>query len=543
MMEALEPVQEEEIDGGTVFSMDFGGPVPDPVPLGREGLRVLPSEVIQQFCVTKGVPETATGVNMKDTKPATRGFNVPMPPAPICGPPGSGAPDLPPPGHPDDVGGHLGMPECIPKIEGGMPGMPLLPGMPAMPPPMGHIDPSSSGMYNTSQRYNNTKLPAIKLGSGDHHPPGQPTFNPLSAPLPRIEATGVDNVPSVPISVPGIKEETLKVKAPTSFQSMAGLPAKMLELGVSARLSKLDQLSRMREDELSGHQMAEKRRLMRLEKNRRAASISRERKKRYIRSLEERSLIMAKHLAALEMENNHLRQLLANYSGGAVQVPPPLVPPADLGMENVSRPPSSPESAAPESRRGAPERGQPLRKRKRTRSSSANPGPGGGKKSSKKRKQTRIKVQPGNGQMLLTDSKNGLMDDLTPLGEMDISGVAPMEVPMAMHNGHLHNGRMHSGHNGHMHNGLTSMDSGNPAMQWGPPLPEMVGIGSLSSTEPTVKPEPQEPTLPPFPMAPIQLPSSCGDLGLPPLIATTDVQGGVSYTNHMSDIPLPKIEP
>lgn len=99
-------------------------------------------------------------------------------------------------------------------------------------------------------------------------------------------------------------------------KSLAGLPSKLLELGVSKRLTKLDRLSRMDDRNMSSKQKAEKRRLMRLEKNRRAAAISRERKKRYIRSLEERSLIMSKHLQVLEMENSQLRALLAQSSNG-----------------------------------------------------------------------------------------------------------------------------------------------------------------------------------------------------------------------------------
>lgn len=99
-------------------------------------------------------------------------------------------------------------------------------------------------------------------------------------------------------------------------KSLAGLPSKLLELGVSKRLTKLDRLSRMDDRQMSSKQKAEKRRLMRLEKNRRAAAISRERKKRYIRSLEERSLIMSKHLQVLEMENSQLRALLAQSTNG-----------------------------------------------------------------------------------------------------------------------------------------------------------------------------------------------------------------------------------
>jgi hypothetical protein len=94
-------------------------------------------------------------------------------------------------------------------------------------------------------------------------------------------------------------------------KSLAGLPAKLQELGVSKRLSKLERLIRMDESTMSEKDKSEKVRLMRLEKNRRAAAISRERKKRYIRSLEERTLIMSKHLEALELENSQLRQLLS----------------------------------------------------------------------------------------------------------------------------------------------------------------------------------------------------------------------------------------
>jgi hypothetical protein len=76
-------------------------------------------------------------------------------------------------------------------------------------------------------------------------------------------------------------------------------------------LSKLEKLIRMDESTMTEKDKSEKVRLMRLEKNRRAAAVSRERKKRYIRSLEERSLIMSKHLEALELENSQLRQLLS----------------------------------------------------------------------------------------------------------------------------------------------------------------------------------------------------------------------------------------
>jgi len=71
----------------------------------------------------------------------------------------------------------------------------------------------------------------------------------------------------------GIKEE----------KSLAGLPAKLQELGVSKRLSKFDKLPRMDEHGMTKKQRSEKAQLMRLEKNRRTAAVSRERKKKFFR--------------------------------------------------------------------------------------------------------------------------------------------------------------------------------------------------------------------------------------------------------------------
>jgi len=101
------------------------------------------------------------------------------------------------------------------------------------------------------------------------------------------------------------------MKGTKKEKSLAGLPAKQQEFEVSKRLSKLEKLIQMDESEMTEKQRSEKVRLLRLEKNRRAAAVSRERKKRYIRSLEERSLIMSRHLEALELENGKLRELLS----------------------------------------------------------------------------------------------------------------------------------------------------------------------------------------------------------------------------------------
>jgi len=121
------------------------------------------------------------------------------------------------------------------------------------------------------------------------------------------------------------------------WKTVAGLPSKLVELGVSERLTKLERLSRKSEKDLTILEKAEKKTILRLEKNRRAAAISRERKKRYIRSLEERNMIMAKHLEALERENSKLRVILSRRNGG-VTLPPrlpslELSPLADMPLE------------------------------------------------------------------------------------------------------------------------------------------------------------------------------------------------------------------
>jgi len=79
----------------------------------------------------------------------------------------------------------------------------------------------------------------------------------------------------------------------------------------STRLKRLKTLSSAKEEQLTGAQTAEKKRIIRLEKNRRAAAMSRKKKKVYIRDLEENSKLMERHLAILKMENDHLRALLA----------------------------------------------------------------------------------------------------------------------------------------------------------------------------------------------------------------------------------------
>jgi len=84
------------------------------------------------------------------------------------------------------------------------------------------------------------------------------------------------------------------------------------------RIERLDTLSRVPRSDLNAHEKEAKLRLLKLESNRRAAQVSRQKKKRYIANLEERAAMMAKHLAALEIENGQLRALLAEVAGKAM---------------------------------------------------------------------------------------------------------------------------------------------------------------------------------------------------------------------------------
>jgi len=250
-----------------------------------------------------------------------RGPDMPPPPLPNMPLPSYGAksePGFDPEGldNPLEFGSGLPMPEQLAAATAmGLPS--LIPHMDANgnPLPFSEPPPAPGGSLPVRVKMEECRTDRIPLPPSDLNPDILGVLDPNCSDLDDLDMDKIDK------------------------KSLAGLPAKMVEQGVSARLNKLEKLTRLDESQLSGDQKNEKRRLMRLEKNRRAAAISRERKKRYIRSLEERSLIMAKHLAALEMENQHLRQLLAQYTGAPV--PPPLVPPQQLGIELT--PPPEPE--------------------------------------------------------------------------------------------------------------------------------------------------------------------------------------------------------
>jgi len=110
-----------------------------------------------------------------------------------------------------------------------------------------------------------------------------------------------------------------------SHKSLSGLSPKLIQLGVSKRLIKLQNLNSKPEKELTATEKNEKMNLLRLESKRNAAVVCRERKKKYVQSLEERSLKMAKHVEALEKQNEELRALLSLGCRG-VALPPPLPP-------------------------------------------------------------------------------------------------------------------------------------------------------------------------------------------------------------------------
>jgi len=136
------------------------------------------------------------------------------------------------------------------------------------------------------------------------------------------------------ISGTNLKVSKNKKPKDAKQKSLSGLSPKLIQLGVSKRLIKLENLNSKPERELTVTEKNEKTNLLRLESKRNAAIVCRERKKKYIQSLEERSLKIAKHVEALEKQNEELRALLSRGCRG-VALPPPLPPfkPAPLAKK------------------------------------------------------------------------------------------------------------------------------------------------------------------------------------------------------------------
>eukprot|EP01083_Nonionella_stella_P210242 761324_1 len=110
-----------------------------------------------------------------------------------------------------------------------------------------------------------------------------------------------DTLPVTPLAVPMVADILQK--------SVTRNDAKII---TETRLKKLQALSQKPEEDLSTKEKTAKKRIIRLEKNRRAAAMSRRKKKMYVKGLEDKCSLMARHLAILEMENSHLRALLNN---------------------------------------------------------------------------------------------------------------------------------------------------------------------------------------------------------------------------------------
>merc|ERR1711892_481028 len=103
----------------------------------------------------------------------------------------------------------------------------------------------------------------------------------------------------MPLAVP--------MMANTMHSSVTRNDAKII---TETRLKRLRALSQKPDEALSCGQRGEKKRIVRLEKNRRAAATSRRKKKIYVKNLEENSKLMARHIAILELENSHLRAFM-----------------------------------------------------------------------------------------------------------------------------------------------------------------------------------------------------------------------------------------
>jgi hypothetical protein len=88
------------------------------------------------------------------------------------------------------------------------------------------------------------------------------------------------------------------------------------------RLQRLHELNSKSDNELSQLQKNEKHRIIRLEKNRQAAALSRKRKKIYIQHLEYNCNAMEKQIIMLQMENGQLRTLLNDNSFSFPPLPP-----------------------------------------------------------------------------------------------------------------------------------------------------------------------------------------------------------------------------
>merc|ERR550517_1776361 len=130
----------------------------------------------------------------------------------------------------------------------------------------------------------------------------------------------------------------------------------VIRAAMTQRVRRLDVLNSVSESNLTPSQREEKKRLVHLENNRQTARLSRERKHLYVTILEGRVATMAKHLAALELENAQLRALFESYAvdldpATAAEVfgvhAPFVVPPVIKNDEDMASPPHSLAASLP----------------------------------------------------------------------------------------------------------------------------------------------------------------------------------------------------
>jgi len=119
-------------------------------------------------------------------------------------------------------------------------------------------------------------------------------------------------------------KERRKVKAEPVLDSFTSgsIPSitskSVIRAAMNERVKKLDRLQQVDESTmdpaLAKEHRKEKIRLLTLERSRRAAQLRRIKKKNYVRNLEGRIGMMAKHLEKLELENNQLRVLVTKWT-------------------------------------------------------------------------------------------------------------------------------------------------------------------------------------------------------------------------------------
>jgi len=297
-----------DADGKPVPPPIDGSICPNPVGLDMnpQSLSLPPSGNIppikgQQMVVPMTSPPLGPPMN-----PTMGGPPIPGPPIP--GPPMAG---------PFENGGQPG--DGQPPVGGPMPmhGFPFAPLAPmVIPPPVGGEDPQMVGAC------------AGQAPVGDVVPPQ------LTPEITQMLLSGGPTPHMVTVGPTG-KDEVICGSTDRRTQTRK-------------RIERLESLNSVPRGELSAKDKEAKLRLLKLESNRRAAQVSRQKKKRYIKNLEDRARVMAKHLAELEIENNQLRSLLGEMivtrgppGGGNVEIPvqsapiklPPFPDPNELGPE------------------------------------------------------------------------------------------------------------------------------------------------------------------------------------------------------------------